>query len=249
MSRLITNGYTFDGSVLPTSDTDRKFGGLVTASVSGALTIEGRRNGGTSHGVFINGLQLSPVNSSTATGNVASMFGVNGSVYARVPFNVASTNALTSVTLRVRYNDGFVAYLNGSEVARRNAPAVADWNSVATAGHASATIEDIALPGAPALMLAGANVLAIHGLNLQATNADFLIEPQLIGAFALGASNGFYNPVTPGTANGASYFGVVSDTKFSVDRGFYDTPFSLSITCAMASADNSLHDEWQRSRR
>jgi hypothetical protein len=38
---------------------------------------------------------------------------------------------------------------------------------------------------------------------------------------------------TPGTINGASTItGVVADTKFSHDRGFYTAPFSLSITCA-----------------
>jgi hypothetical protein len=38
---------------------------------------------------------------------------------------------------------------------------------------------------------------------------------------------------TPGAANGASSItGVVGDTKFSHDRGFYSAPFSLSITCA-----------------
>jgi hypothetical protein len=40
-----------------------------------------------------------------------------------------------------------------------------------------------------------------------------------------------------GRANGAGFIGLVEDTKFSVDRGFYDTPFSLSITCATAGAE------------
>jgi len=235
-ARVITNGYTFDGSVLPTSDDQYTFGGLVTASAGGALSIEGRRSGGTSHGVFMNALQLAPVNSVTATGNVAAMFGVNASLYTRTEFNVASTNGLNSVTLRVRYNDGFVAYLNGTEVARRNAPAMADWNSAATAPHSSGVTEDIVLPGAAALALEGNNVLAIHGLNVSTTNTDFFLEPQLIATYALAATNGFYSPATPGTANGVSYFGVVADTKFSVDRGFYDAPFSLTITSATPGA-------------
>jgi hypothetical protein len=235
VTRVITNGYSFDGNTLPTRDGDNTFGGQVTASAGGALTIEGRRNGGTSHGVFMNGLQLSPLYSLTATGNLASMYNVNASVYARVPFNVGSTNGLSGVTLRVKYNDGFVAYLNGSEVARRNAPAVIDWNSAATSAHSSASSEDIIVPGTAGL-LAGNNMLEVQGLNLHATNSDFFFEPQLIAAFALSANNGFFGPVTPGVVNGPSYFGVVADTKFSADRGFYDTPFSLSITCATLGA-------------
>jgi hypothetical protein len=43
----------------------------------------------------------------------------------------------------------------------------------------------------------------------------------------------YFQTPTPGTNNGASTItGVVSDTKFSHDRGFYAAPFSLSITCA-----------------
>jgi hypothetical protein len=43
----------------------------------------------------------------------------------------------------------------------------------------------------------------------------------------------YFQTQTPGAVNGASTItGVVADTKFSHDRGFYTAPFSLSITCA-----------------
>ncbi|MDB6125846.1 MAG: Immunoglobulin I-set domain protein [Pedosphaera sp.] len=54
----ITNGYTFDGSILPTYDYDDTFGALLTSSATGKLQIEGRRNGGTSIGVFVNAVRL-----------------------------------------------------------------------------------------------------------------------------------------------------------------------------------------------
>ena len=236
VTRVITNGYTFDGSVIPTRDTDDTFGGMLTSSATGALTIEGRRNGGTSHGVFLNGLQLAPFTGFVVSGNVATMFSNNASIYTRQPFTVSSTNGLASLTLRVKYNDGFVAYLNGTEIARRNAPALVDWNSAATTSHSATVAEDIAIPTAVGLLASGANVLAIQGLNLSATNGDFFLQPQLIGVLTPPATNAFFSPVTPASANGASYFGVVADTKFSVDRGFFDAPFSLSITCATPSA-------------
>ena len=59
------------------------------------------------------------------------MSGKNASVYLRVPFEVADPSFET-LRLRMRYEDGFIAYLNGWEVARRNAPAKAQWNSTAT---------------------------------------------------------------------------------------------------------------------
>ena len=86
-----------------------------------------------------------------------------------------------------------------------------------------------------ALLETGNNTLAIQGLNIGTGDGDFLLEPQLIGLlFPL--TNGFFSPITPGASNGTALRGVVADTKFSVDRGFYDTPFSLSITCATAGA-------------
>ena len=39
-------------------------------------------------------------------------------------------SAFDALLLNMRYDDGFVAYLNGVEVARRNAPASLAYNSV-----------------------------------------------------------------------------------------------------------------------
>ncbi len=47
----------------------------------------------------------------------------------------------------------------------------------------------------------------------------------------------FYQVSTPGSANSSTaYPGVVRDTSFSVDRGFYDAPFQVSISSATAGA-------------
>ena len=65
----------------------------------------------------------------------AAMSNVNATAYLRVPFTVADPSAYKSLQLRMRYDDGFIAYLNGTEVLRRNAPASPQWNSAATANH------------------------------------------------------------------------------------------------------------------
>ena len=36
---------------------------------------------------------------------------------------------------KIKYDDGFVAYLNGVQIAQENAPAPVTWDSVATASH------------------------------------------------------------------------------------------------------------------
>src|SRR5262249_49734273 len=47
------------------------------------------------------------------------MLGINSTIYYRLPFNVPTPSTLQSLTLRVRYDDGFIAYLNGQKVAER----------------------------------------------------------------------------------------------------------------------------------
>jgi len=45
----------------------------------------------------------------------------------------------------------------------------------------------------------------------------------------------FANP-TPGWPNESGYLGLMPDTKFSIDRGFYNTAFDVAITCDDPSA-------------
>jgi len=145
------------------------------------------------------------------------------------------TDAL-SLTLRMRYDDGFAVYLNGTllPTAGRNAPSTPLWNSTATADHpdAEAVIyEDISLSQHLGLLKAnGPNVLAIHGMNRTAGSSDFLIGPQLLLARGT-VREGFMVQPTPGGPNAAGVLGLVGDTHFSVDRGFYQTPVEVVISC------------------
>lgn len=66
---------------------------------------------------------------------------------------------------------------------------------------------------------------------------EFAIEPAYpaqyvnvsYGLNRLGEWNFFENP-SPGQTNGNGYKGIISDTQFSVNRGFYDTPFEVIIS-------------------
>jgi hypothetical protein len=167
------------------------------------------------------------------------MNGVNGTAYIRVPFTVANPALLQSLTLGIRYDDGFITYLNGQEVARRNAPASPQWNSTATAAHPNfqaVVVENVNISDRLSTLQAGNNVLAIQGLNQTAGDTDFLIQPELVDYQISNTNIQFFSTGTPGAPNGAGYIAFVEDTKFSVDRGFYNTPFSLSITSGTPSA-------------
>src|SRR5205085_1749185 len=95
--------------------------------------------------------------------------------------------------------------------------------------------EDINIP--ISALLTGVNVLAIQGLNLTAGDEDFLIYPELQGEKILASNPRYFQTPTPGAANNTSTItGVVQDTKFNVDRGFYSSPFQLTITTPTAGA-------------
>src|SRR6185369_2125844 len=135
------------------------------------------------------------------------MSNVNATVYVRIPFVVADPSAIDFLTLRMKYEDGFVAYLNGGEVARRNAPESPAWNSSATAARLDSDaveFEDFDLSGALGLLHAGQNVLAIQGLNSQVADPDFLILPELQATSLIFDTNAerYFAMPTPGVING-----------------------------------------------
>ncbi|HEX5219577.1 MAG TPA: lamin tail domain-containing protein [Verrucomicrobiae bacterium] len=134
----------------------------------------------------------------------ASMLNNNASAFMRLPFVLSDPTNVSLLTLRLKYDDGFVAGINGVELARANAPVEdLDWNSVATAGHGAGTFESMSL-GVPTNMLrAGTNILAIQGLNVAATDTSFLILPELIGTMIAGESTSglYFTQPTPGTEN------------------------------------------------
>lgn len=168
------------------------------------------------------------------------MLGENASAFLRLPFELENAAVLQSLRLQVRYDDGFAAYLNGVKVAERNAPGALAWNSAATADRNlgdGLTTEVIDLTPHLSLLLTGANVLALHGLNFTATDGNFLLQPELFAQFILTSSNVFLYSATPGTDNATGwYYEEVDDTTFSVDRGFFEAPFSLSITSGTPDA-------------
>ncbi|UCD49231.1 MAG: lamin tail domain-containing protein [Phycisphaerales bacterium] len=112
------------------------------------------------------------------------MYDQNATCYVRIPFSVGGDeiDRLGALTLSVRYDDGFVAYLNGTEVARANALGTPQWNSNAD-GSNEANVQDfdavIDISGNIPVLQEGMNVLAIQGLNVSTTSSDFLISAGL----------------------------------------------------------------------
>ena len=107
------------------------------------------------------------------------MYTRNATCYIRIPFTVSGNpEEFVFMTLNIRYDDGFIAYINGVEVARRNFTGRAAWSSAASADHVDAEaeqLEGIDISTSLNLLQRGANLLAIQGMNSSATSGDFLI--------------------------------------------------------------------------
>ena len=121
------------------------------------------------------------------------MYDEQSSAYIRIPFEIASADELEvrRLTLQLRYDDGFIAYINGTRFASANAPDSPSWNSGATRSHSDSDADDFEnFDASPVIdqLVIGTNVLAIHGLNNGDSSSDFLIQPRLI-AYPMSSGN------------------------------------------------------------
>ncbi|MBN1418902.1 MAG: lamin tail domain-containing protein, partial [Planctomycetes bacterium] len=106
------------------------------------------------------------------------------SIYIRRVFDLASLPEGASLVLQVLYDDGFVAYLNGTEVARsttmegRGVPPA--FGQTSGSHEANGTFEAFDITAHAGLLRAGGNVLAIQGHNASLTSTDFSLHPKLV---------------------------------------------------------------------
>ncbi|MDP6539421.1 MAG: metallophosphoesterase family protein [Planctomycetota bacterium] len=112
------------------------------------------------------------------------MRGAYSRVYLRARFDPALLADLGEVRLAVRYDDGFVAYLNGVEVARGSVGAGSGAEATDVEAHTARSWELFSLgSGAELVRQLGSEtaVIAIEGHNKIKSSNDFHIEPCLIG--------------------------------------------------------------------
>jgi hypothetical protein len=117
----------------------------------------------------------------------AEMLGNNTTCYIRIPFTVdaAGLAGFNFMMLKMRFDDGYVAYLNGDELHSRNFIGMPEWNSKAEGQNSDPTavnFEYIDVTGFISALRPGENLLAIHGLNVSTTSGDFLISAELVAS-------------------------------------------------------------------
>ena len=110
----------------------------------------------------------------------AQMVNGNTSCYIRIPFTITEDPAdFDLLMLNMRYDDAFIAYINGVEVQRVFFTGTPAWNSQAQSNHEAESIEYFDLSAHLSALRPGQNILAIHGLNVSANSSDFIIAPEL----------------------------------------------------------------------
>jgi hypothetical protein len=95
--------------------------------------------------------------------------------YIRIPFTVdADISSFNTLTLKMQYDDGFVAYLNGTELQRELVSGTPAFNSMADGNHEAQGFESFNISEHIDSLKQGQNILAIHGLNVSYTSSTFL---------------------------------------------------------------------------
>lgn len=159
----------------------------------------------------------------------------SSTMWLRLPFEVDDASAYEQLEMSIQYDDGFIAYVNGQEVARRNAPELIDGvTDAATTTNRGSSTETIFLPRSA--LRTGQNVLAIQGLNVAADDNDFVLLPQLTGRRVTDHDVGFMAMPTPGAFNASSVAGFLDEPTFSVPRGFYAEPLQVTVSASRPGA-------------
>ena len=166
----------------------------------------------------------------------------NTSCYIRVPFQIDDPATTTFFEFAMKYDDGYIAYINGTRVTSREAPSQATSASASTSDSLDAkafNFEPAAFDEGTPTLVTGENILAIQGLNRSTDSSDLLALPTL-EAFSVGdtgdlmsSSRQYFSEPTPGFGNVPGLPDIATKPEFSEPSGAY--PRGLSIELSMTA--------------
>jgi len=207
---------------------------LIGDTASGGLAIRSVPVGGGSTGGY---------GSLIGTNLLSAMYNASpkkSTVFLRYPFTVANPATINTLTLLMQYDDGFIAFLNGQEIGRRNVGAGAlSFNAVASSDRLNSTAliaEALDLTAFKAQLVAGTNVLSIQGLNSAASDGDLLMRPQIAEYVPTTGALSYLTTATPGAFNVSAPYNRVAPILVNIDHGFFTTSQSVQLTCGTAGA-------------
>ena len=172
----------------------------------------------------------------------AIMRGINASIYLRFPFQLIDPAEVTALTLKVKIDDGFVAYLNGVEVASRNEPPGAlafDSDAEGSQEVMPGDEYDTAILDITGRLVAGENILAIQAMNGTTGSNDFIFISELdanVQNLTPPFPRGYFQVPTPGNANGAPALEPPSEVQFEITSRAFTADFQLALSVAEPEA-------------
>ena len=131
-------------------------------------------------------------------------------VYLRKSFSIQDISEISSLILDVDYDDGFVAYINGVEVARANINGTPpQYNSTTSIDHEaqiySGGIPDrFSIDNAINLLVNGENIFSIQVHNISDSSSDMSIIPFLSAQYENITNEGVMPPDILGLGSGSS---------------------------------------------
>lgn len=122
------------------------------------------------------------------------------SIFARTTFSIDDLSHIEALWLDVDYDDGFVAYLNGTEIARENIseyrPA---FDAMAEAEHEATMYQNLPpqrfdISNVIDLLNQGENILSIQAHNMSPSSSDFTLTPYLTARYTAKTYDGVEPP-------------------------------------------------------
>lgn len=101
-------------------------------------------------------------------------------VYTRKEFTIDDAASLRGLGLAIKYDDGFIAYLNGVQVVRSMVDFKAGSDAKGFHTHEANNYEYFALSKYSKILNKGKNVLAIEGHNVDIGSSDFTLDAFLV---------------------------------------------------------------------
>ena len=122
------------------------------------------------------------------------------SVYLRKEFSISDISLIQGLILDIDYDDGFVAYINGEEVARANINGSPPNYNTTTPSEHEALMHQGGIPDRFAIqnpqefLVNGENILSIEVHNISNQSSDFTIIPFLSAIYSSSTDEGIIPP-------------------------------------------------------
>lgn len=154
-------------------------------------------------------------------------------IWLRKTFNIKNPDDIKALVLRIRYDDGFIASINGVRVASANAPEKPRYNTYASGKNASANYEDFDLSDHIGLLKTGnRNVLTIQAYDSRYDRNDFFVMPLLLSGESRQVDRtkrAFLSFATPGRLNANALPPRPGTPIFSKPSSSFSSSVSISL--------------------